>query len=119
MANPVGKLGFKLTSVAVGIPVGILTRKAIGRLWLTARPADPPHEPADPKVSWADALGWAALSAAGVAAAELVTMKGAAAVWRIITGSPPPPPKSPKDAKKALEKGHGSAEDIRAISATT
>ena len=37
-----------------------------------------------------DALGWAALSAVGIAAAELVSLKGAAEVWRTLTGSEPP-----------------------------
>jgi hypothetical protein len=119
MANPVGKLSFKLVSIAVGIPVGILTRKAVGRLWLIARPDDPPREPTDAQVSWADALGWAALSAAGVAVAELMTLKGAAALWRVLTGSAPPPPKPSRDAKKAMKAGHGSAEDVRALSAAS
>ena len=116
MANPVGKLGFKLVSVAVGIPVGILTRKIIGRLWLVARPADPPRQSADPQVRWADALGWAALSAAGVAATELITSKGAVSLYRSLTGSPPPPPKPSKAAKKAMATGRSSAGDVPALS---
>ena len=90
MANPVGKLGFKLVTVAVSIPVGILARKGVEKLWNAARPNDPPHSPSEPGVSWADALGWAALSAIGIAAAELVSLKGAAEVWRTLTGSEPP-----------------------------
>jgi hypothetical protein len=96
MANPVGKLAFKVVTIAVSIPVGILARKGVEKLWLAARPADPPHDPAEPGVSWGDALGWAALSAVGIAAAELVSLKGAAEVWRTLTGSEPP-------AKKELE----------------
>jgi hypothetical protein len=120
MANPVGKLGFKLVSIAVGIPVGILARKAVGKAWLAARPNDPPRTLDDGEVSWGDALGWAALSAAGVAAAELVTIKGAGAAWRLLTGSPPPAPKkSAKDAKAKIADGKGSAQDARALSAAT
>ena len=90
MANPVGKLGFKIVTIAVSIPVGILARKGVEKLWLAARPGDPPHTPDEPGVSWGDALGWAALSAVGIAAAELVSLKGAAEVWRTLTGSEPP-----------------------------
>ena len=90
MANPVGKLGFKLVTIAVSIPVGILARKGVERLWHAVRPEDPPHEPSEPGVSWGNAIGWAALSAAGIAAAELVTLKGAGEVWRMLTGTPPP-----------------------------
>ena len=110
MVNPVGKLGFKLVSVAVGIPVGIATRKLVERLWVAARPDDPPRKPTDPEVSWADAMGWAALSAAGVAIAELVTTKGASSVWRAVTGSEPPV-KKPKQAEPA--------EDVKAVSVAT
>jgi hypothetical protein len=90
MANPVGKLGFKLVTIAVSIPVGILARKGVEKLWHAARPQDPPHQPAEPGVTWTNALGWAALSAAGIAAAELITLKGAAEVWRVLTGTEPP-----------------------------
>jgi hypothetical protein len=90
MANPVNKLGFKLVTVAVSIPVGILARKGVEKLWLAARPSDPPHTPSEPGASWGNALAWAALSAIGIAAAELVALKGAAEVWRTLTGSEPP-----------------------------
>jgi hypothetical protein len=90
MANPVGKLGFKVVTIAVSIPVGILARKGVEKLWAAARPQDPPHSPSDPGVTWGNALAWAALSAVGIAAAELVSLKGAAEVWRTLTGSEPP-----------------------------
>jgi hypothetical protein len=105
MANPVGKLSFKIVSIVIGIPIGILTRKTVERLWLAARPDDPPHEASDPAVTWGDALGWAALSAAGVAVAELVTIKGAASVWRALTGGEPPASKADKKAKKDAKDG--------------
>jgi hypothetical protein len=104
MANPGGKLVFKLVSVAVGIPVGIAVRKGIEKAWLAARPNDPPRQASDPSASWGDALGWAALSAAGVAVGELVRYKGAATLYRGLTGSEPPPSKKTqapaKDAKQ-------------------
>jgi Protein of unknown function (DUF4235) len=90
MANPAGKLAFKLVTVAVSIPVGIFARKGVERLWLSFRPDDPPHSPSEPGVSWTDALAWAAISAVGIAAAELISLKGAAELWRTLTGAEPP-----------------------------
>jgi hypothetical protein len=110
MANPGGKLVFKLVSVAVGIPVGIAVRKGIEKLWLAARPDDPPRKPTDPDVTWGDALGYAALSAAGVAVGELIRTKGASTLYRGLTGSEPPAPKTDKKAP---------SDDVKQISIAT
>lgn len=95
-----GKIGIKAISAAVGIPVGIATKKLVERTWRTARPEDPPRKPSEPNVRWADALAWAALSAAGIVLAELVTQSSAKAAYKVITGNEPPPPKQDKDKKK-------------------
>ena len=91
MANIVGKIGWKVTTLAVGIPVGIAAKKGVERVWTAARPQKPPRAARDPNVGWGDALGWAALSAVGVAVAQLVTMKGASTLWRKLIGAEPPP----------------------------
>jgi len=89
--------------------VGILARKGVERLWLAARPSDPPHAPSEPGVRWTDAVGWAALTAVGVAAAELITLKGAAEVWRTLTGSEPPvKPGDDPEAKTAKKIAAGA-----------
>jgi hypothetical protein len=95
------KIAMKGISVVIGIPVGIVTKKVIERAWLTARPDDPPRKPSEPDVRWTDALGWAALSAAGVVIAELVTQTSAKAAFRAITGNEPPTqPVKDADEKK-------------------
>jgi hypothetical protein len=99
MANVAGKIGLKLVTIAVSIPVGIATKKVIERAWTTARPQDPPRKPSDPDVRWTDAVAWAAISAAGVVAADLIARRSAESLWRTLTGSEPPTPKS-KDQKK-------------------
>jgi hypothetical protein len=99
MANVAGKIGLKLVTIAVSIPVGIATKKVIERAWTTARPQDPPRKPSDPDVRWTDAVAWAAISAAGVVAADLIARRSAESLWRTLTGSEPPTPKS-KDRKK-------------------
>ena len=95
------KIGMKAISVVVGIPVGIATKKLVERAWLTARPEDPPRKPSESDVRWSDALGWAALSAAGVVAAELVTQRSAKAAFRAITGNEPPAQPVKGEGKKA------------------
>jgi hypothetical protein len=105
MANLVGKLGWKITTIAIGIPVGIAAKKGVDRAWAAARPDKPPRGAKDPDVTWGDALGWAALSAVGVAVAELVTMKGASTVWRTLVGAEPPP------VQKAKAKAEASTAD--------
>jgi hypothetical protein len=102
MANIAGRVGMKIMTIAVGIPVGIATKKAVERLWLTARPDDPPRKPSEAGVHWKDAIGWAALSSAGVVAADLLTRRGAQSVWRAIIGTEPPAPKTTR-AEKNLE----------------
>jgi hypothetical protein len=90
MANIMGKVGWRIVTIAVGIPVGILAKKGVERAWVAVRPGDPPRKARDPNVRWTDALAWAAISGVGVAVAELVTTKGAASVWRSLVGTEPP-----------------------------
>src|SRR5579859_4049198 len=100
MADVAGKVVMKVLTIAVGIPVGVLAKKTVETVWSTARPNDPPRRPKDPHVRWRDAIGWAALSAAGVVAADLITRRGAEEVWRVVLGTEPPTPKSKADKKQ-------------------
>jgi len=102
MANVGSKIGIKLMNIAIGIPVGIAMKKVVERTWVAARPDHPPRTTSESGVHWADAVGWAALSAAGIVVAELVTRAGAEKAFRALTGSEPPPLKSP--GKKAGKK---------------
>jgi hypothetical protein len=94
------KIVMKLISFGVGIPVGIATKRVVEGAWHATRGEEPPRKPSDPGVRWADAIGWAALSAAGIVAAELATRRGAEEVWRRVIGTEPPPPKQSKAQKK-------------------
>ena len=98
------KIAIKGMSVVIGIPVGIATKKAVERAWLAARPDDPPRKPSEPEVRWTDALGWAALSAAGIVLAELITQASAKAAFRAITGNEPPTQPVKDEDKKADKK---------------
>ena len=104
------KIAIKGMSVVIGIPVGIATKKAVERAWLAVRPDDPPRKPSEPEVRWTDALGWAALSAAGIVLAELITQTSAKAAFRAITGNEPPAqPVKVKDKKADKKKAKAKA----------
>lgn len=104
MANVGGKIALKIVTVAVSIPIGIATRKAVERIWVAAGP-DRPRRASDDGVAWADAIGWAVLTGAGMAVADLLTRKGAEEVYRTVLGVEPPPgaikPKASKKVAKA------------------
>lgn len=96
-------IGMKLIGVVISIPVGMVTKKVVERVWLTARPDDPPRKPHERDVRIADAVGWAALASSAVVARELITRRSSEAAFRAITGNEPPPSRKTK-AEKKLEK---------------
>jgi Protein of unknown function (DUF4235) len=107
------KVGIKVMSIVIGIPVGIVTKKAVERLWVTVRPEDPPRKPTESDVRWGDAIAWGALSATGIVIADLLTRRSAEAAFRAITGNQPPAAKAAKGAKKlekASEKANATAD---------
>ena len=70
------KVSMKVISIVIGIPVGIATKKAVERAWLTARPDDPPRKPTEADVHWSDASRWAALSGRRASSlADLITRR--------------------------------------------
>jgi hypothetical protein len=91
-------LAFKLLSTLVAIPVGKAIAKATGKAWTAARPENPPHNPKEVQTSWPDALLFAGITGLGTAIAQLLTTKGADALWRAATGRPSPRPSEPKTA---------------------
>jgi uncharacterized protein DUF4235 len=94
------KIGMKLMTVVIGIPVGIATRKVVEKTWDAARPGDAPRKPTEEGVQWGDAIAWGALSAIGIVVADMITRRGAAAAFEALTGTPAPPAKAAKASKK-------------------
>jgi Protein of unknown function (DUF4235) len=111
MAHVAGRLTMKIMTGVVGIPVGIATKKLVERVWAKARPADAPRKPGERGVKWGDAVGWAALSAAGVVVTNLVARKGAEELWRTVIGVEPPPRSLTKDEKKLAKRERKSAKE--------
>jgi hypothetical protein len=111
MANIAGTIVMKLLTVAVGIPVGIATKKALEQTWSAARSTDTPRKPSESGVRWADAIGWAALSGAGLMLANLITRRGAEELWRTIVGTEPP---AKVDKSKSGQQAGAKAVDAQA-----
>ncbi len=90
MSGAVGKVGWKVVAFAFAVPTGIAMRKALDATWRAARHDNPPRNPAAPGTAWAEALAWAAISGIATAAGRLIATRGAAAVWKTLTGKLPP-----------------------------
>ena len=99
MANLGAKVTMKIMTMAIGIPIGIATRKVVERIWVAAGP-DRPRTAKDDGVQWADALAWAALTGVGMAVADLATRKGASEAYRTLLGTEPPASIKPKASKR-------------------
>lgn len=108
MAQVAGKLGMKVLTVAVGIPVGRATKRMVARTWTAARPENPPHAVHESGARFSDVVGYAALAAAGATAAQLVIRRGAEVSYKTLTGLEPPPP-PPTKAQKKLAKAQKKA----------
>lgn len=107
MTKIVGNIGWRIMTLAVGIPVGVAVKKGIDRAWMAARPDRPPRGAKDPNASWGDAISWAALSAVGVAITQLATTKAATKLWRKFVGAEPPPLEKAK-AEQAKAEANGA-----------
>jgi len=85
----VGKLIYRVLGVALAIPTTILTRKVLTVAWQHAQ-GDTVTDPKAPNARLNDVLAWAGLSAVSVAVGQFVASRGAAVVYRALTGRPAP-----------------------------
>jgi hypothetical protein len=99
MAGGATRFAFKMLSTIVAIPVGKALARASEKLWRTARPHNPPHDPKKVETGWKDALIFSLVTGLGAAVAQLLSTRGADTVWRAITGTPSPRSKEPKPKK--------------------
>jgi hypothetical protein len=111
MAGAGSRIGMKVLTIVIGVPVGIVSKRLVDKTWLAVRPDNPPKEAHDAKSRWADAVGWAALSAAGMAATQLATRKGAELAYRKVFHAEPPPPKPTKTEKQEQKRLEKAASD--------
>ncbi len=90
MAHTLGKLAWKVAGLAFAIPAGIFARKAMNITWRSLRGSSPPTNPAAVGTTWGEAMAWSAASGVAYGLARMVAARGAAATWRLLTGSLPP-----------------------------
>ncbi len=82
------RLLWTATASAAGMAAAVAARKLTSAVWPGS--ADPPLDPADRKVSWQQALGWAMLSGVSAGVARMVSRRAAAAGWEQAFNESPP-----------------------------
>jgi hypothetical protein len=100
MAKAAGKITMRVLTIGLGIPLGILGRKAAHEAFNIVRPHAEGHSLTDPDASWGDVVGWAAVSSAAVVLADLLARRGAEEVWKFLLGTQPPPESGSKSRRR-------------------
>jgi hypothetical protein len=85
-----GKTGWKIFAALSAVLAAMLARKAVTFAWTTATGKEPPTNPEDPEVTWAEAAGWAVISGVVIALARLLAQRQAARTWTKASGARPP-----------------------------
>jgi hypothetical protein len=84
------KATWLLVSGAAAMIAGRLVERGLETGFRAVRDDDPPEKPWKRGETWPSALGWAALSAAAVATAQLAAKRGAQLGLQRMTGRRPP-----------------------------
>ncbi|HCB05681.1 MAG TPA: DUF4235 domain-containing protein [Nocardioides sp.] len=79
-----------LFSLVAGLGAAALTRKLLDQSWKAAAGKNPPENPADPDVSFGEAVLWASITGAAVALARMLAQRRAANYYKRSTGQLPP-----------------------------
>ncbi len=79
---------WSVASALSAMVAAMFVRKMVAAIW----PGEetPPLNPADRKIGWQQALGWAALSGLGAGVARTMSRRVAAAGWEAAFGETPP-----------------------------
>ncbi|RZS90992.1 uncharacterized protein DUF4235 [Motilibacter rhizosphaerae] len=89
MAKQGGGVGFKLLTAGGTVAAAWVARKSVTTAWKLVTGNEPPANPEDPEVEWAEAVGWALLSGAVIGLARLAASRQSAVVYRRVTGVQP------------------------------
>jgi ribonucleotide monophosphatase NagD (HAD superfamily) len=84
-----GDAVWKVLAMASGLVGARAAAKAINGTWHAATGGEPPKNPADPDVSWKEAIGFAILSGAIAGVARTIAQKQAADFYIKSAGKPP------------------------------
>jgi hypothetical protein len=77
-------------SLLAGLGAAALTRMLLDSSWKVAAGKNPPENPADPDVSFGEAVLWASITGAAVALARMLAQRRAAGYYVKSTGKLPP-----------------------------
>jgi len=77
-------------SLVAGLGAAAVMRKLLDRSWKAAAGKNPPENPADPDVSFGEAVLWASVTGAAVALARMLAQRRAASYYTRSTGHLPP-----------------------------
>ena len=112
MAGKASDVTMRMLTIVIAVPVGILSRRGVIRIWVAAHRNTPVQEPLYGVARWADAIGWAMLSSAGVVVTQLVSRKAAETTYRVVLGSQPELPRDwrRRRAEKALVRARRAAQ---------
>ena len=77
-------------SLVAALGAAALAKKGLNTSWRAATGKNPPENPADPDVSFGEAVLWASLTGAMVALARMLAQRRAARYYARTTGHLPP-----------------------------
>ncbi len=90
MPDQAARTGWKVFAALSAVLAAVLARKVTTVAWKAATGKEPPSNPEDPEVTWAEAAGWAVASGVAIGLARLVAQRQAARTWQKASGNPPP-----------------------------
>ena len=79
----------KVYAAVAAVIAARVARVAVEKAWVKMTGKAPPEEPESPKVHWAEAVGWSALSGTSVAVARLLASRRAAGTWQKVSEQSP------------------------------
>jgi hypothetical protein len=85
------RVKWSLVAGGTAAAAGFIARKGLEQGWRWWWEKEPPENPASPDVTWGKAMAWAAASAAVIAIARLIALRGTAAGWKSVHHGRMPP----------------------------
>jgi len=82
-------MGWKITSAVAGIAAGFVARQVIKRGWQAVTGEDAPDSPEDPKLTWGQAIAFAAVSGVVMEVVRTAAARGAGEIYAKRTGCGP------------------------------
>jgi len=84
------KTAWTIAATGAAIVGAMAARSALKAGWKAFMATDPPENPADPAVTWGEAIAWTALTGAVVGVARMCAQRVAVSGWEKATGHTPP-----------------------------